>query len=198
MVQKTHEADPLPIVQQPNKVLRKKAVPIDLDDIKSARIQKLIRAMKATLGRTQNGVGLAAPQVGESLRIFLASEEAETINDREHLTKNRQEMDVNEKISRQWHYYVYINPVVKKISRRLIDDAEGCLSVKDKFGMVKRTEKITVQAYDEHGKKFIRGASRFFARVLQHELDHLEGVLFIDKAELLDSASHDITQLLSR
>lgn len=190
MAQKKQDASILPIVQQPNKVLRKKAAPIYLGDIKNARIQKLIAAMRSTLAHTENGVGLAAPQVGESLRIFLASEEAEEIDNREHLNKSRQEIGADEKKLREWRYYVYINPVIKKISRRSLDDAEGCLSVKDKFGMVKRAEKITVEAYDEHGIKFIRGASRFFARVLQHELDHLEGVLFIDKAELLEPIPH--------
>ena len=91
---------------------------------------------------------------------------------------------------REWRSYVYINPVIKKTSRRSLDDAEGCLSVKDTFGMVKRAEKITVEAYDEKGVKFMRGASRFFARVLQHELDHLEGILFIDKAELMEPVPH--------
>lgn len=188
MVQKKEDAGALPIVQQPNKVLRKKSISVDIGDIKSARIQKLIAAMRYTLAHTENGVGLAAPQVGESLRIFLASEEAKMINNREHLTKSRQRIDTDEKKSRDWHYYVYINPMIKKISRRSLDDAEGCLSVKEKFGIVKRAEKITVEAYDEKGVKFVRGASRFFARVLQHELDHLEGVLFIDKAELLEPA----------
>ena len=61
------------------------------------------------------------------------------------------------------------------------EDAEGCLSVPKKYGVVVRHEKITVEAYDETAKKITRGSSRFFARVMQHELDHLEGVLFIDK-----------------
>lgn len=196
MAQKKQDASTLPIVQQPNNVLRKKATPIDIGDIKNTRIQKLIAAMKSTLAHTENGVGLAAPQVGESLRIFLASEEAEMIDDREHLNKSRQEIGANEKKSREWHYYVYINPVIKKISRRSLDDAEGCLSVKEKFGMVKRAEKITVEAYDEKGVKFVRGASRFFARVLQHELDHLEGVLFIDKAELLEPSSRHVAHAM--
>lgn len=189
MIQKKYDASALPIVQQPNKVLRKKAISVEVGDIKSPRIQKLIATMRFTLAHTENGIGLAAPQVGESLRIFLASEEAEMIDDREHFTKNRQEIGAEEKKLREWRYYVYINPVIKKISRRSLDDAEGCLSVKEKFGMVKRAEKITVEAYDEKGIKFMRGASRFFARVLQHELDHLEGVLFIDKAKLLEPAS---------
>ena len=73
--------------------------------------------------------------------------------------------------------------MVKKLSKSKIEYPEGCLSVPGQFGFVKRSEKITVEAYDEAGKKFIRGASKFYARVIQHELDHLNGVLFIDKVE---------------
>ena len=83
---------------------------------------------------------------------------------------------------REWKYYVFINPAAKKTSKVFLEDAEGCLSVPGRFGIVKRHEKMIMQAIDEHGKKFIRGASGFFARVMQHELDHLNGTLFIDKA----------------
>mgnify|MGYP001564786565 CR=1 FL=1 len=99
-------------------------------------------------------------------------------------------MEKNEKPyeEREWKYYVFINPVVKNISKKKQDSSEGCLSIPGKFGFVKRHEKITVKAYDETGRKITRGASRFFAKVLQHELDHLQGILFIDKAErVIDS-----------
>jgi peptide deformylase len=72
------------------------------------------------------------------------------------------------------------------LSRKKVDGSEGCLSVPGKFGIVRRNEKITVEALDENGKKITRGAANFFARVLQHELDHLEGILFIDKAKILN------------
>lgn len=143
-----------------------------------------MREMKATLAATPDGVGLAAPQVGKSLRIFIVSSEAEEIDytDKEARDK-RQETSGTEK--RSWKYYVFINPVVKNSSRRKLEGPEGCLSVPGKYGNVKRNEKITVEAYDESGRKFTRGASRFLARVIQHELDHLNGILFIDKAENL-------------
>lgn len=145
--------------------------------------------MKETLSHTPDGVGLAAPQVGESLRIFIVSDEAEEIDRAQKAGWKRRKAESLEKKEnepyekRAWKYYVFVNPVVKKISRAMLEDAEGCLSVPKKYGTVMRYEKITVEARDEHGKKITRGASKFFARVMQHELDHLEGVLFIDKME---------------
>lgn len=174
----------LPIVKEPHKVLRKKAAEIPISAITSPTIQELIGSMKETLKNTPDGVGLAAPQVGKSLRLFIASDEAEEIDKREREKKQKTEPPKEgEKPyeARIWHYYIFINPVVKKMSKQALLGPEGCLSLPEKFGDVARKEKITVEAYDEQGEKFIRGASRFFARVIQHELDHLEGTLFIDK-----------------
>lgn len=176
------------ITKEPNKVLRKKAGAVTLREIASPKIQELIRDMKETLQHTPDGVGLAAPQVGVGLQIFIVSEEAEEIDKIEKELKKESAVktaETGEKPyeSREWKYYVFINPVVKNMSKRRLERAEGCLSVPGKFGEVKRHEKITVEAHDEHGKKFTRGASRFFARVIQHELDHLQGALFIDRAE---------------
>lgn len=144
--------------------------------------------MKETLRNTEDGVGLAAPQVGESFRIFLVSEEAEYIDNKklpegEERKPEDSSTGSEQRKKRDWKHFVYINPIVKKISRSKIEYPEGCLSVPGRFGYVKRSEKITVEAYDETGKKFTRGASKFFARVIQHELDHLNGILFIDKVE---------------
>ena len=180
------------IVQEPHPVLRQKARDINASDITSKKIQDLIMAMKRTLASTPDGVGLAAPQVGEDLRLFIISDEAEEIDrlksEKNNLKNNQSIEDKKPYPVREWHYYVFINPDVTGKSRRKLDGHEGCLSVPDVFGNIKRCEKITIQAYNEHGKKFIRGASRFFARVMQHELDHLNGTLFIDSAnDLIDT-----------
>lgn len=179
-------ADIIPIVKEPNKVLRKKADEVSLRSIIDPKIQQLILGMKETLKNTSDGVGLAAPQVNESLRIFIVSEEAEKIDHkRNNYVKTQDASSSTESsnaINREWKYYVFINPVLKNTSRRKLEGPEGCLSTPGKFGNVGRHEKITVEAYDETGKKFTRGASKFFARVIQHELDHLKGELFIDKA----------------
>lgn len=184
----------LPIVINPQKILRASAKEIPVSAIPTKKIQDLIRDMKFTLADTLNGVGLAAPQVGASLRLFIVSEEAEEIDRLEKKLGRRvrrgkirdekvNETDTYEK--RAWKYYVFINPKVLNRSRTTLERAEGCLSVPKKFGDVMRFEKITVTAHDETGKKFTRGTARFFARVIQHELDHLDGALFIDKAKNL-------------
>lgn len=178
-----------PIVKEPSQVLRAKAKELPIKDVTSRRIKELIGSMKETLKSTPDGVGLAAPQVGESLRIFIASEEAEEIDrlSKENLSAENKEEKRKAKKERGWKYYVFINPVVKNKSRTKVDGLEGCLSIPGKYGDVRRLQKITVEAYDEHGKKFTRGASNFFARVIQHELDHLEGILFIDRAKNMES-----------
>lgn len=180
----------VPIIKEPNKILRKKAEEVPTRNIVSLQIKELISNMKDTLKNTADGVGLAASQVGKSLRIFIVSEEAEEVDRLQ--TKNKQEIsaetpaekpELKAKSRDSWHYYTFINPVVKKLSRRKLEGPEGCLSVPGKYGNVLRHEKIMIEAYDENGKKFTRGASRFLARVIQHELDHLDGALFIDKAK---------------
>lgn len=115
---------------------------------------QLLDDMKETLKKA-DGVGLAAPQVGVLRRIFIVSVE-----------------DV---------YYECINPVITKKSGKQTGD-EGCLSVKGKYGSVERPNKITVEAFDRNGKKFKVTAEDFLARVFCHEYDHLDGILYIDKA----------------
>ena len=175
------------IVKEPSPVLRARAKELPIKEITSRHIQELLGSMKKTLKSTSDGVGLAAPQVGEPLRLFIVSGEAEEIDrlSKEKLSPEEKEEKRKTHKERDWKYYVFINPVVKNKSRIKVDGPEGCLSVPGKYGDVKRLQKITVEAYDEHRKKFTRGASNFFARVVQHELDHLEGILFIDKAENL-------------
>lgn len=186
-MQKDHAI--LSIIKTSDKILRKKAAELPVSDITTPRIQRLIADMKATLAATPDGVGLAAPQVGKSLAVFIVSEEAHEIDKAESDGWERRRKEKPEEPAkkpyepREWRYDVCINPAIKNTSRKKLEGPEGCLSVPGKFGTVARHEKITVQAYDERGKKITRGASRFFARVIQHELDHLEGILFIDKAK---------------
>lgn len=171
------------IVKEPSQVLRKEAKALDPEEIRTPKIKKLISNMKEILKNTVDGVGLAAPQVGESLQIFIVSEESEEINKIESGKKAPLENYGEIRKQKEWKNYVFINPAVKNISKNRLERAEGCLSVPGEYGIVRRNEKITIEAYDENGKKFTRGASGFVARVIQHELDHLKGTLFIDKAE---------------
>ena len=171
----------LNILADPNPILRKRADEVPLEEIRTARIRNVIQAMKEALKRSDDGVGLAAPQIGHSVRIFLISEEAEAL-DRNHESRiKNQETGSENQEKKEWEYLTFINPVITKFSTKKTDMAEGCLSVPGIFGMVRRPEKVTVEWLDEFGKKHSRGCSKFFARVIQHETDHINGILFIDK-----------------
>lgn len=163
--------------EQENPVLRDKAKSIPVADIKSARIRKLIAEMKTLLAKEEYGVALAAPQVGEPLRLFIVSGRALARDSR----NSPDEPDRNDDVPAQSDQ-VYINPVLVKLSRGRKDKHEGCLSIRGEWGEVPRAEKATVRAHDENGKLFTRGASGFLAHVFQHEMDHLEGILYTDKA----------------
>ncbi|OGG73032.1 hypothetical protein A3A38_01000 [Candidatus Kaiserbacteria bacterium RIFCSPLOWO2_01_FULL_53_17] len=178
------------IVHVGDPVLRAVTKDIPIDEIGSARIQKLIADMKALLAKEEYGVALAAPQVGESLRLFIVAGKA--LAKRKKAAKQRAQEDTEEEKDAEElpvEDQVYINPVLLKLSRTKKEKHEGCLSVRGKWGMVPRAEKATVHAYDERGERFTRGASGLLAHIFQHELDHLEGILYTDKAkELYDES----------
>lgn len=144
----------LPIVQIGDEVLRKKCVAVESfnDDLRL-----LLDDMKQTLADAK-GAGLAAPQVGKALRVFV--------------------VDVDE------GYFEFVNPVILGSSGSQYG-VEGCLSVKGKWGDVKRPRKVTVEAFDRYGKKFKIVARDFFAKAICHENDHLDGILYVDKANNL-------------
>ena len=177
-----------PIVKHPHAVLRGLARQVPVKDISSKEIQELLVTMRETLADTPDGVGIAAPQLGVPLQVFIVSEEAEEIDkaERRRWQKKDEKWERSDDPGydqREWKYYVFINPTIKNISKQKLEGPEGCLSVPGKYGIVKRFGKVTMQAIDEKGKKFTRGASNFFARVMQHEIDHLNGTLFIDKVD---------------
>lgn len=161
-----------------NPALRAAHASVPVEEIRGERIQTLIRDMKALLAKEEYGVALAACQVGEPIRLFIVSGEA--------LRKKRDDEETAEKAAPEPDQ-VYINPELVKMSRGKKNKHEGCLSIRGKWGAVPRAEKATVRAYDENGVPFTRGASGFLAHIFQHELDHLDGILYTDKAvELYD------------
>lgn len=173
------------IVQNGDPVLRKKAQDIPVEKITSKEIRGIIADMKALLAQEEYGVAIAAPQVGEPLSLFVVAGKALVEKKRRaKKPEGESEVDFSELPGED---AVYINPQLVKMSRGKTEKHEGCLSVRGKWGIVPRAEKATVSAYNENGEKFIRGASGFLAHIFQHELDHLEGILYIDKAtELYD------------
>jgi len=162
-----------PIVQADDPVLREVAKPIAKKDIGSRKLNALIDKMKKALSAEKYGVALAAPQMGAPVRLFVVAGRVFLPQDAPEDTKVPPHL-------------VFINPELVRTSRKKVEVSEGCLSVRDKYGAVGRFEKTTVKALDEKGRPFIRHGSGLLAQIFQHELDHLEGILFIDKATKLD------------
>jgi len=146
------------------KFLRTKVGDFDFGGADKKETDKLIMKMKKTM-REANGLGLSANQAGLSIRMFVA----EIPNE---------EAGIGE-------FYAVFNPEIVKSSKKTIVMEEGCLSVPGVYGLVERPEKIVLTGQDESGKKIKIQAGGLAARVFQHEIDHLNGILFIDKAEKL-------------
>lgn len=144
----------LKIITHPNPILRQKAAPIK--DVSSSDIQKLIPEL-AELMLKSDGLGIAAPQVAKSIRLIIVRYKDDNL--------------------------ALLNPKITSKSILKEIDEEGCLSVPNVYGQVKRCKKITVKYLDPQGKLRKMTGQGLFARVIQHEVDHLDGILFIDKAK---------------
>ena len=164
------------ILQRDEKVLRQNAKEITLAEIKGPKIQKVLKEMSSALKAQDDGVAIAAPQIGYALSIFVVSGKIfdEDFTSDEGIPKNKKGIPKD---------LVFINPKISKLSREKDWVPEGCLSVRWLYGKTHRSKKATVTAYDENGKKFTRGASGLLAQIFQHETDHLKGILFIDHAK---------------
>ncbi|MBA3733189.1 peptide deformylase [Patescibacteria group bacterium] len=169
------------ILQKEALVLRKMAEEIPQNEIISPKIQSILEEMKTALASQDDGVAIAAPQIGYALRIFVVSGKVESIS-----KKIRNKNEDLEKRTVNFPDQVYINPVIKKLSKEKKLMEEGCLSVRFLYGKVTRSNKASVVAYDENGKKFTRGGTGLVAQIFQHEVDHLNGILFTDKAKEIE------------
>jgi peptide deformylase len=171
------------IVQKEDKVLRKIAKEVPLGDIKSRKVQTILKRMIKALDSQEDGVAIAAPQIGENLRIFVISKKIFEIMAEEKM-KNRaskkEELEMLKKC--EFKDMVFINPEIIKTSKKKMLAEEGCLSVRWLYGKVARSEKTLVKAYDENGKLFTMGGASLLSQAFQHETDHLNGILFTDKA----------------
>lgn len=156
----------LPIVYYPDKRLRKRSAEVTKKTIVSDEFQALLGAMVKTM-HAHKGIGLAGVQVGELSRVTV--------------------VDTKDGI------LPLINPVITKRSWKKNVDEEGCLSIPAVFGPVKRNEVIKVTALDKNGEPIMFEAKGLFARVIQHEIDHMDGVLFIDHSKKLTADGKKIS-----
>jgi len=170
------------ILQKDNPILREISKPISLKEIDSKEIKGIISDLQKAIDSQADAVAISAIQIGKTVRLFVISKKIfsilEELNGKK--TDNKEKKDL-----------VFINPKIKKLSKdkQLIE--EGCLSVRYIYGKVSRSSKVTVEYLDENGKKNTRGFSSLFAQVVQHENDHLDGILFIDKAVDLQEVSKE-------
>ncbi|QQG46397.1 MAG: peptide deformylase [Candidatus Niyogibacteria bacterium] len=170
------------ILQLGNNILRGTSEKIPENEIVSAQTRELIKKMSEALHKEPQGIGLAAVQIGVPKSVFIVSEYV--FNPSSYAGKESEEEIKKRKETEK--YAVFINPRIIKLSKKKALLSEGCLSVAGKFGRVKRSINVTVEAYDENGRMFKRGAGGLLAQVLQHEYDHLNGILFVDKVEKID------------
>jgi peptide deformylase len=189
------------ILQKEQKVLREIAKEVPISDIKTAKIKKILREMSEALKSQDDGVAIAAPQIGYSLRIFVVSGKirkaeflgrgvSQAVEPRSSAASAEADSDpargdsaLPDLKNAPSEDLVFINPVISKLSKEKEWLPEGCLSVRPLYGKTFRSKKATVTAYDENGKKFQRGGSGLLAQIFQHETDHLNGILFIDHAK---------------
>lgn len=137
------------------KLLRKKLADFDFKKYSKKEIQELIKKMREAM-KAASGIGLSANQIGLDLNVFVAQVDGK--------------------------FYSVFNPKITKISKETVNLEEGCLSVPEVFGAVDRPEKITLEGFDKNSRKIKIKAWGLLAKVFQHEFDHLNGIVFVDKA----------------
>ena len=163
----------LKIVQAGEPVLRQTARALTRHEILGDEIQRLIDSMKETM-RDAPGVGLAAPQVGLSLQLAV-------IEDREEVLRDLPTQELAEKDRHPVPFHVIINPQVTLLGNEKVAFYEGCLSLAGFSAVVPRARTVRVEYLDEKGEHRSVEASGWYARILQHEIDHLDGALYIDR-----------------
>ena len=151
------------------KILRKQIKELELTSVKKKELRELVKTMRSLMKKV-NGIGLSANKVGLDMKFFVAQ-----VTDEQGRLK----------------FYTIINPEITKTSTEEVEIEEGCLSVPGKHGLVKRPKKITLTGFNISGKKIKINAWDLLARVFQHEVDHLDGKLIIDKCEKVYSTEEE-------
>jgi peptide deformylase len=163
----------LKIVQAGDPVLRKKSRTLTKEEITSAQIQQLIDLMRNTM-REAPGVGLAAPQIGQAIQLAVIEDRATYISD----------LSADELAERQRAaipFHVIINPKLSVVGNSTAQFFEGCLSVEGYQAVVDRALNVRVECLNERGEAVTINAQGWYARILQHEIDHLNGTLYVDR-----------------
>jgi peptide deformylase len=163
----------LTIVQAGDPVLRKKGRTLSKEEILSPQIQQLIELMREAM-RDAPGVGLAAPQIGESIQLAVIEDRAEYLSD---LSADQLERYQRTVIP----FHVIINPKLTVVDDSSAVFFEGCLSVTGFSAVVERALNVRVECLNERGEEVTIDAQGWYARILQHEIDHLNGILYIDR-----------------
>jgi len=172
------------LVPENHPVLHAIAEEITLEELQNGTVAKIVRNLQATLKSYKidgfTAVAIAAPQIGISKRLFLIADQS---NERDTLPS-----------------FVAINPQIIKYSKKTHEVGEGCLSIPDYYGLVRRSTNVTLRAQDEQGHWFTRGAGGLLAQIIQHEYDHLDGILFTERTEKVwhkDTLNQERTRQLS-
>ena len=163
----------LEIVQVGDPVLRRRARPLTPAEIVSREISDLIKSMRKCM-EDAPGVGLAAPQVGLSLQLAV-------IEDREEYHKDVAPEQLRERERRPVPFHVIVNPKSSVVGEEKAEFFEGCLSLSGFLGLVPRARTVRVESLNENAQPTVIEASGWYARILQHEIDHLNGALYIDR-----------------
>jgi peptide deformylase len=163
----------LPIVQVGEPVLRQHARPLRPNEIRSREIRELIADMRETMYDAP-GVGLAAPQIGRNLQLAV-------IEDRKDYTKDWTPQQLSERERTAVPFHVIINPKLTLIGDDKVEFFEGCLSLDGLLGLVPRARRVRVECLNEDGETRVIEASGWYARILQHEIDHLGGTVYVDR-----------------
>ena len=170
------EPELLPIVECGDPVLRQRAEPVDPADLGAPELQRLVVLMRATMNAAP-GVGLAAPQVGVALQLAVLQDGPERwgpLSEEDRAARERNSLA----------FTVLVNPTLQPVhDDDLVSFYEGCLSVPRITGVVTRHRAVRVQALDQHGQPIDEIFSGWTARIVQHEVDHLHGCLYLDRAE---------------
>jgi len=163
----------LKLVQVGEEVLRRRASELTAEEIRSRDIQQLITFMRETL-RDAPGVGLAAPQVGFGIQLAL-------IEDLQEYSKAMTAEQIAERERVPVPFHVIINPKLTPLDDEQVEFFEGCLSVNGYTALVPRFRRVRVECLDEHAQPRTIDASGWYARILQHEIDHLNGTVYVDR-----------------